>query len=192
MAKLKCPCGQTISSSCEDIEYMYEFVPYDVFEDDNQSVAFFSLEEINKSIEIWKCDWCFRLMFFDEHTNKVTRYMERVYSSDISKKEIERPHINGICYSNVIFEPVCDLIDHSDKYEDLEFFGTEDDEWREWPLLTPRIMKEEVFDKKYWASSLWWNASLYQDFLVFYSPFDKKRFNGKPAKVWKKYDQVWD
>lgn len=37
----------------------------------------------------------------------------------------------------------------------------------------------------------WWYADLYDDLIVFYSPFRDGEKGAAPVKAWRRYSQVW-
>ena len=58
MAHLACPCGNSLSDSCDGDETEYYFVEKEVIGAHRDGFAFFELEYNGLSIEIWKCDVC--------------------------------------------------------------------------------------------------------------------------------------
>lgn len=44
------------------------------------------------STEIWKCDICDRMMFFDDPSAPVSRYMRRIDAESLGKDELAREH----------------------------------------------------------------------------------------------------
>ena len=65
MAHLAYPCGNSLSNSCDGDEAEYYFVENGVLEAHQDDFAFFELEYNDLSTEIWKCDVCDKMMFFD-------------------------------------------------------------------------------------------------------------------------------
>lgn len=87
MAHLACPCGNSLSNSCDGNETEYYFVEYGVIEAHQDDFAFFELEYNDLSTEIWKCDVCDRMMFFDGPSARVSRYMRRIDAESLGKDE---------------------------------------------------------------------------------------------------------
>ena len=69
-------------------------------------------------------------------------------------------------------------------------FWNEDVAHENLPPLSFEIMQHEVFNHENGRFRDWWYASLYDDYLVFYSPYDPER-RQPPVKAWKRYKQVW-
>ena len=106
MAHLACPCGNSLSNSCDGDETEYYFVGYGVLEAHQDDFAFFELEYNDLSTEIWKCDVCDRMMFFDGPSARVSRYMRRIDAESLGKDELTREHKSGICFNNLLFNEV--------------------------------------------------------------------------------------
>ncbi len=58
------------------------------------------------STEIWKCDICDRMMFFDGPSAPVPRYMRRIDAESLGKNELAREHKNGTRFNNLLFNEV--------------------------------------------------------------------------------------
>lgn len=106
MAHLACPCGNSLSNSCDGDETEYYFVENGVIEAHQDDFAFFELEYNDLSTEIWKCDVCDRMMFFDGPSARVSRYMRRIDAESLGKDELAREHKSGICFNNLLFNEV--------------------------------------------------------------------------------------
>ncbi len=106
MAHLACPCGNSLSNSCDGDETEYYFVEHGVIEAHQDDFAFFELEYNDLSTEIWKCDVCDRMMFFDGPSARVSRYMRRIDAESLGKDELAREHKSGICFNNLLFNEV--------------------------------------------------------------------------------------
>lgn len=106
MAHLACPCGNSLSNSCDGDEMEYYFVENGVIEAHQDDFAFFELEYNDLSTEIWKCDVCDRMMFFDGPSARVSRYMRRIDAESLGKDELAREHKSGICFNNLLFNEV--------------------------------------------------------------------------------------
>ena len=52
-------------------------------------------------------------------------------------------------------------------------------------------MKERIFSHASGRFRNWWYADMYEDLLIFYSPYKDEEENPKPMKAWRRYDQVW-
>lgn len=125
MAHLACPCGNSLSNSCDD-ETEYHFVENGAIEAHRDDFAFFELEYNGLSTEIWKCDVCNRMMIFDNPHAPVSRYMRRIDAESLSKDELAREHKSGICFSNLLFNEVSWLVgsNHESSGEpDYEILG---------------------------------------------------------------------
>lgn len=105
-AHLACPCGNSLSNSCDGDETEYYFVEHGVIEAHQDDFAFFELEYNDLSTEIWKCDVCDRMMFFDGPSARVSRYMRRIDAEPLGKDELAREHKSGICFNNLLFNEV--------------------------------------------------------------------------------------
>lgn len=189
MARIGCPCGGTISNTSDGDEIEYYFMANDMLKDNWKDKAFFDIQYSDLSTEIWKCDICDRMLFFEDGAS-VSRYMKRVDPDEITMEELDAPCEEGICYSNLLFNEVDWW--YTRKSEDGErpeynFFGDQQDGP---DLLTPKIMFDDVFSHRNGRFKNWWRARLYKDLLVFLSPYED---NGdSPVKAWRRYDQVWD
>ena len=106
MAHLAYPCGNSLSNSCDGDEAEYYFVENGVIEAHQDDFAFFELEYNDLSTEIWKCDVCDRMMFFDGPSAQVTRYMRRIDAESLGKDELAREHKSGVCFNNLLFNEV--------------------------------------------------------------------------------------
>ena len=126
-------------------------------------------------------------MFFDNYSAYVTRSFKQIEAEAIPTEVIKKPHIEGLCYNNLIFNEVDWYFTHrNEQYDepDYIFFNRMDDEMDK-PLLSPKVMFEEVFSGKNGRFRDWWYASLYDDYLIFYSPYREEWT--KPVRAWKCY-----
>lgn len=132
-------------------------------------------------------------MVFDGPGGSVSRYMCRIDVEGIPKDELNKPHAEGICFNNLLFNEVDGYLAYSEKFKDgsYELFGTKNEEGGG-PLFTTKLMMEEIFSHKNGRFRDWWYASLYKDYLVFYSPFKIEGKVSKPVKAWKCYEQAWE
>lgn len=189
MAQIGCPCGGRISNSSDGDEMEYYFMSTDMLKEHWTSKAFFDIQYSDLATEIWKCFICDRMLFFEDGAS-VTRYMKRIDVDTLTEVELAAPHIDGICYNNLLFN-------HVDRYftrrseqgecPEYNFFGDQIDGPE---LLTPKIMFDEIFSHENGWFLNWWRAKLYDDLLVFYSPHE--RHGDAPVKAWRKYEQTWD
>lgn len=196
MAHLACPCGNSLSNSCDGEETEYYFVENGVIEAHQDDFAFFELEYNDLSTEIWKCDVCDRMMFFDGPSAPVSRYMRRIDAESLGKDELAREHKSGICFNNLLFNEVDWFVgsEHESNGEpDYEILGNPGEPDRG-PLFTCRMMEEQIFSHENGRFRNWWYADLYDDLIVFYSPLkdgDSGDRNAAPVKAWGRYSQVW-
>lgn len=189
MAHLACFCGNSIWNGCDGDETEFYFLPDKAMRNAWESQAFFELES-NAATEMWICDIRNRIMVFDDPTGAVSRYVRRVDSASVPSDLLDAEHINGICYSNLLFNEADEHFTRERKWHEApeyNFFGYKEDAG---VLLTPRVMQEEIFSCKNGRFLHWWYARMYADWLVFWSPLDPERAED-PVKAWRRYDQVW-
>ncbi len=194
MAKLACPCGNVLWNGCNGDETEYYFVENSVLEAHMDDFAFFELECNGLATEIWKCDVCDRMMVFDDPCGPVSRYMRRIDAESVSDDELVRDHKSGICFNNLLFNDVDHHTDFAHKYDgapEYDILGNPGEPDRG-PLYTCRLMKEQVFSHENGRFRNWWYADMYEDLLVFYSPYKDEEEKPKPVKAWRRYNQVWD
>lgn len=53
------------------------------------------------------------------------------------------------------------------------------------------MMEERIFSHENGRFRNWWYADLYDDPIVFYSPFRDREKGAAPVKAWRRYSQVW-
>lgn len=193
MAHLACPCGNSLSNSCDGDETEYYFVENEVIEAHQDDFAFFELEYNGLSTEIWKCGACDRMMIFDSPSAPVSRYMRRIDAESLGKNELDSAHKSGICFNNLLFNEVGWFVDskHESSGEpDYEILGNPGDPDRG-PLFTCCMMEERIFSHENGRFHNWWYADLYDDLIVFYAPFKDGEKDTVPVKAWRRYNQVW-
>lgn len=189
MARVGCPCGGCISNTSDGDEVEYYFMANDMLKEHWKNKAFFDIQYSDLTTEIWKCDICDRMLFFEDGAS-VTRYMKRIDADSLAEADLAAPHVEGICYNNLLFNEVDWYFTRSNEKgerPEYNFFGDKVDGPN---LLSPEIMFEEVFSHKNGRFRNWWRARLYVDLLVFYPPHLED--DGAPVNAWRKYDQVWD
>ena len=192
MARLACPCGNSLSNSCDGDETEYYFVEYGIIEAHQDDFAFFELEYNDLSTEIWKCDVCDRMMFFDGPSARVSRYMRRIDAESLGKDELAREHKSGICFNNLLFNEVDWFIGSKHKSSgepDYEILGNPSEPDRD-PLFTCRMMEKRIFSYENGRFRNWWYADLYDDLIVFYTSLKDGKKNAVPVKAWRRYNQV--
>ena len=151
------------------------------------------VEPMAASTEIWKCNICDRMMFFDDPSAPVSRYMRCIDTESLDKDELAHEHKNGICFNNLLFNEVDWFVDskHERSGEpDYEILGNPGEPDRD-PLFTCRMMEERIFSHENGRFRNWWRADSYDDLIVFYSPFRDREKGAAPVKAWKRYSQVW-
>lgn len=193
MAHLACPCGNSISNSCDGDETEYFFVENEVLEAHQDDFAFFELQYNELSTEIWKCDICDRMMIFDDPCGPVSRYMRRIDAESLGKDELACDHKSGICFSNLLFNEVDWFVGRKHKSNgepDYEILGNPGEPDRG-PLFTCRMMEDRIFSHENGRFRNWWYADMYDNLLVFYSPFKDEEETPVPVKAWRRYEQVW-
>lgn len=190
MAHIGCPCGGRISNTNDRDEMEYYFMANDMLDKYRFNKAFFDIQYSDLATEIWKCHICDRLLFFENDDGTVSRYMKRIDPDSISTEDLNRKYVDGICYNNLLFNEVDGHFTQKSKRgecPEYNFFGEQLDGPT---LLTPDVMYEEVFSHKNGWFLNWWRARLYDDYLVFLSPYD---YHGNGlVKAWQRYEQVWD
>ena len=193
MAHLACPCGNSLSNSCDGDETEYYFVENRVLEIHQDDFAFFELQYNDLSTEIWKCDVCDRMMVFDSSSAQVSRYMRRIDAESLDEDELARAHKSGICFNNLLFNELDWFVGSKHKSNgepDYEILGNPGEPDRG-PLFTCRMMEERIFSHKNGRFRNWWYADMYDDLIVFYAPFKDAKRDAVPVKAWRRYDQVW-
>ena len=189
MAHLACPCGNGIWNGGDSNETEFYFLSDEAIKGAWEDRAFFELED-GVATEMWICDICDRMMVFDDPSGAVSRYMRRVDSELVPSDLTDMRHTDGICHSNLLLNEIDEHLAGEDKWREASeynFFGDDEDGGK---LLTPKVMQEEIFSCKNGRFLHWWYARMYEDWLVFWSPFDPKRAKF-PVKAWKQYDRVW-
>lgn len=187
MAKLGCPCGNTIWNGSDGYETTYYFISFDKLREHWNDIAFFQMMYNSCCTEIWKCDVCDRMMVFDGGSDRVTRYLRRV---DPSSVEGTGDGVGGICFNNLLFNSVDShytFASNRGECPDYVFFEGEEESG---PKLTARIMFEEVFSGVNGRFRDWWFADMDEDYLLLYSPYDPSRRT--PLKAWFKYEERHD
>ncbi len=53
------------------------------------------------------------------------------------------------------------------------------------------MMEERIFSHENGGFRNWWYADLYDNLIVFYSPFKDGEKSAAPVKAWRRYSQVW-
>ncbi|MCR4869831.1 MAG: hypothetical protein K5859_00870 [Atopobiaceae bacterium] len=181
MAKLGCPCGNQLWNGCDGDETEYDFVPFDVFEDNYDKRSFFDLRDEDEGcINIWKCDMCDRLMVFDTEPS-VTRYMKRICVDDLPENLLDLSCTEGYIYNNLFFKAVDEHYTREWERSGRAFNYT-------WSYLCPQRIKEEVFSGKNGRYRDWWYCRNYADYIVFYGT----REMDVPLKAWMRYEQIWE
>lgn len=192
MAKLACPCGNTLSNSRGGDETLCYFVANSVLEAHIDDFAFFEVKFNDLATEIWKCDVCDRMMVFDNPYGPVSRYMRRIDAESLSEDDLAREHRSGILFSDLLFNDVGSFLSRwreTDGVPDYEMCGNPGEPNRG-PLFTYRLMKEKVFSHANGRFRSWWYADMYEDLLVCYPPFKDEK-TSRPVKAWRRYNQVW-
>ncbi len=189
MARIGCPCGGCISNTSDGDEVEYCFMAGAMLRENWDSKAFFDIQYSDLATEIWKCDICDRMLFFEEG-GSVTRYMKRVDVDALTSSDLEAEHAEGICYNNLLFNEADRHFTWRNERDECPEYAFFEDMPDGHDLLTPEIMFREVFSHENGRFRNWWYARLYDDLLVFYSPY--KEDGCKPVKAWRRYEQVWD
>lgn len=120
----------------------------------------------------------------------MTRYLLRV-GTDTLPVRIDGG-IDGLVWSNLLFNELDSWFTCKSSRGDCpeyDFFGGAAEAERN-PLLTPKIVFDEVLSNKNGRFRNWWYACLTNDLLVFYSPYDPERKT--PVKAWRRYEQIWE
>ena len=135
---------------------------------------------------------CDRMMVFDGWNDPVTRCMRRIATDAPPEDLAEMAHADGIIYNNLLFNEVDSHFTYAHEHKGApEYaFWNEDVAHENLPPLSFEIMQHEVFNHENGRFRDRWYASLYDDYLVFYSPYDPER-RQPPVKAWKRYKQVW-
>lgn len=190
MAHIGCPCGNRLSNSGDYYDLEYYFISNDVLQKHWEDMAFFEIQYSDLRTEIWKCDICDRMLVFDNDTGKVAKYMKQVEAEGVPTEHLERPHVKGLCYNNLVFNATDWHFTFENEYNngpEYVFFERRDSD-EDKPLLTPKIMFEEIFNIRSCRFMNWWYASMYDDYLVFYSPYREEW--DKPVRAWKCYERT--
>jgi hypothetical protein len=181
MAHIACLCGNDVREN--NYENVWTFVSDSLMDEFADSQPFFGLDyRRSEKTEIWHCGDCDRLIIFDNADIYVTRYMRRALGS---AAPFEANAHRGIFYNEELF------FDEVEKYfvkklkngeaPDYEYYYAD---WAEGkPLLTPRIMHEDVFHNQKTAFRYWFRATLSEQSLVIYGQEDTSLAN--PLKVWR-------
>ncbi len=190
MAKLGCPCGNTLWNGRDENNPQCTFYPWEELRRHMDDLAFFELKYAAgvKSVEIRQCWECDRLTVFDDpKSSKVTRWFKRVCADDFPEEMKHTPHEIGVFFNDAFFDTVCrklDLEEGSDKYS---LIGMRHDPTEK--LLSPRVVMEKFFDAVNEKVRNWWLAESYEDWIVLYDAFDYDMKT--PLKAWRRYEPDW-
>lgn len=187
MARLACPCGNSLWNGYDGEETEYYFVRDEALREHWVDMAFFEMQYNDLGLEIWKCDVCDRMMVFDPPGDHVIRYLLRV-GTDTLPSRIDGG-IDGLVWNNLLFNEVDSWFTYYSSRGDCPeyaLFGDEP-EVEQKPLLTPEIVSDTVFSHKNGRFRHWWYARMTDSLLVLYSPYDPER--KAPVKAWKRYEQ---
>lgn len=180
MAKLSCPCGNSISNSHDGFETEYDFISFSLFNKYYDTTSVFSLYgKSDECINIFKCDMCDRFMVFDEKLF-VARYMKRICVDDLPADLSNKPCVEGYIFNNLLFNEVDDHYTREWEISGKAFDYT-------WDYLTPKRIEEEIFSGREGRFRHWWYCRNYTDYIVFYSEKAMKQ----PLKAWMRYEQIW-
>lgn len=180
MSRIGCPCGNDVRQN--DLDSVWLFVADSLMDELADSQAFFGLEcRAGEKSEVWHCKECDRLIIFDDDRIYVTRYMRRAFGGTPPLgPDVHR----GVLYNEMLF---CDEVDEyltekTDRGEapDYEFFDVEYACGN--PLLTPRIMRKEVFDNPSKSFGNWYRTELSETSLVIFDQNDVAYAH--PLKQW--------
>lgn len=180
MSHIGCPCGNDVRQN--DLDSVWLFVADSLMDELADSQAFFGLEcRAGEKSEVWHCKECDRLIIFDDDRIYVTRYMRRAFwGTPPLGPDVHR----GVLYNEMLF---CDEVDEyltekTDRGEapDYEFFDVEYACGN--PLLTPRIMRKEVFDNPSKSFGNWYRTELSETSLVIFDQNDVAYAH--PLKQW--------
>lgn len=180
MSHIGCPCGNDVRQN--DLDSVWLFVADSLMDELADSQAFFGLEcRSGEKSEVWHCKECDRLIIFDDDRIYVTRYMRRAFGGTPPLgPDVHR----GVLYNEMLF---CDEVDEyltekTDRGEapDYEFFDVEYACGN--PLLTPRIMRKEVFDNPSKSFGNWYRTELSETSLVIFDQNDVAYAH--PLKQW--------
>jgi len=158
--------------------------------EDNAGSAFFDIENDfpDSAIEMWKCDDCDNLMAFDEPVNRVTRYLQRCSISEAAQAvSDERGFLDGYVYSNLLYDHVArhfsgrDCSPYAVEKRELRYDGTLT------PLVTPKVMDEEIFSHKNGRFRHWWYGKMGRDCLILYSEAEMV----SPTRLWRVFEPDW-
>ncbi|MDM8301019.1 hypothetical protein [Collinsella tanakaei] len=190
MARLACPCGNILWNGCDENNPQCTFYPWEELQNHMDDLAFFELDSSpeTRSLDIWQCWECDRLMVFDDpNSNRVTRWFKRVCADDFPIEKKDNPHEIGVFFNDAFFDTVCrklDLEEGSDKYSliGMKFDPAE-------KLLSPRVMMEKFFGAVNEKVRNWWLSEHYADWIVLYDAFDFGM--NTPLKAWRRYKPDW-
>ena len=180
ISHIGCPCGNDVRQN--DFDNVRLFVADSLMDELADSQAFFGLEcRAGEKSEVWHCKECDWLIIFNDGRIYVTRYMRRAFEDTLPVgPDVHR----GVLYNEVLF---CDEVDEyltekADRGEapEYEFFDAE--YARGNPLLTPRIMRREVFDNPSKSFGNWYRAELSKTSLAIFDRYDVAYAH--PLKQW--------
>lgn len=158
MSRTGCPCGNDVRQN--DFDSVWLFVSDLLMDELADSQAFFGLEcRAGEKSEVWHCKECDRLIILYDGRKYVTRYMRRVCGDT---PPVGPDAHRGVLYSEELF------FDEVDEYLTEKTYRGEAPEYEFFdaeyacsnPLLTPRIMRREVFDNPSKSFGDWYRAEL--------------------------------
>lgn len=165
MAHIGCLCGNDVRQN--DDETAHRFVSHDLMREHYETTPFFGLPfGDGDKADIWLCDECGRAIFFDDGGAHVSRIMRKADPGEFDQRETDAKE--GLFYNEeIFFNAVDDYLTREHEAEgepDYEFFEAECADGN--PLLTPKLMREKVFENPSQEFPRWSRALLSGDFLA--------------------------
>lgn len=165
MAHIGCLCGNDVRQNND--ETVHRFVSYDLMREHYETTPFFGLPfGGGDKADIWLCGECGRAIFFDDGGACVSRIMRKADPSEFAPCETDAKE--GLFYKEeAFFDAVDEYLtrEHeAGRERDYEFFDAKYADGN--TLLTPKLMREKVFENPFREFASWSRALLSGDFLA--------------------------
>lgn len=191
MGKTGCPCGECISDN--EPGSIHKFVSFDLMARHRGRTPFFGLPHgSGDKADIWYCEYCNRLIFFDDNGIHRTRTM-RLAEPGIVPLQDPSAKLGVLYDDDRFFDEVDDYLTEEVKAgrrPDYEFFDMEYAHPDDALPLAPEIVREEAFEHPVRSFRYWRWAVLASDYLALFS--ERPGEGSMPEKLWIRSDEDLD
>lgn len=191
MVKVGCPCGECISDNEPGARHV--FVSFDLMARHKGRTPFFGLPYgSGDKADIWYCEYCNRLIFFDDNGIHRTRAMRLAEPGVVPLQDPSAKP--GVLYDDDrFFDEVDDYLTEeakAGKRPDYEFLDMEYAHTDGAVPLAPEIVREEAFEHPVRPFRYWSWAVLASDYLALFGERPGK--GSMPEKLWIRSDDDHD